>query len=204
MIVKTSIIKKLKSGKYRLYSRKKDQSGNRRNLGTYDSLSGAKEREKQVQYFKHHAEDGAADDKQTKMLGELSNIATYLEEAGFIDKADKVYAVMSAIDGSLAEDEDYLLDPFLIPDDQRNIENQGFGGGESPIGGGYAGLGVDEAMRSEDGIEQDNVDIAARNNGLMGNSTTDNQNAGGFQGFSDAYFYRGYGNLEGIYGPQDR
>ena len=40
-MIKTAIIKKLKSGKYRLYSKKKDKDGNRKNLGTYDSLSGA-------------------------------------------------------------------------------------------------------------------------------------------------------------------
>jgi len=61
-----------------------------------------------------------------------------------------------------------------------------------------------KAMENSDEDEQDNVDMVARNNGLQGNSPIDNQNSGSFQGFSDAYFYRGYGNLEGIYGPQNR
>ena len=52
MIIKTSIIKKLSSGEYRLYSRKKDQSGIRRRLGTHDSLLDAKAHEEQIQYFK--------------------------------------------------------------------------------------------------------------------------------------------------------
>lgn len=306
MIIKTAIIKKLKGGKYRLYSRKKGPDGKRRNLGTYDSLAAVKKREKAIQFFKHHADDGLADDKETRMLGELSNIATYLEEAGFVDKADKIYAVMDAIDGSMCED--YIVDHNIIPDDQLNVENQGYMGGESPIGGGYSGLNVGEAMRAEDGFwedkkklfegepinfqssmdpdlsfgirghypkdgpnatgegytyficaesssdpnwyycfyidyptysdakrpalffskhlskesietagnkvwehmkimwpdEQDNVDSAVRSNGIQGNSVIDNQNSGSFQGFSDSYFYTGYGNLEGIYGPQNR
>jgi hypothetical protein len=47
------MIRKLKSGKYRLYSRKKDsKTGKRRNLGTFNSLAAAKKREREVQYFK--------------------------------------------------------------------------------------------------------------------------------------------------------
>lgn len=49
------MIRKLKSGEYRLYSRKKDAStGKRRNLGTFASLEKAKQHEKAVQYFKRH------------------------------------------------------------------------------------------------------------------------------------------------------
>lgn len=263
MMIKTAIIRKLPDGKYRLYSRKKGPDGQRRNLGTYTSRAGAEQREKEVQTFKHMADD--KDDKETKMLRDLSGIAKYLEEAGFTDKADKIYVVMSAIDSSLS---DNLADHTIIPDDQRNIENQGYAGGESPIGGGYGMLGVDEAQRSDDkeynpykelyemkvkeserlkeyvvhlqdkidklyyilekvkemysipleavdprtlierpekeDEEQDNVDAAVRSNGLRGITVTDDQNAGSFQGFSDSYFYRGYGNLEGVYGPQNR
>jgi len=106
MIIKTSIIKKLSSGEYRLYSRKKDQSGIRRRLGTHDSLLDAKAHEEQIQYFKHYSLEVVADDKQTKMLGELSEIATYLEEAGYIEKSSLCYDLMSAIDGSMAADDD--------------------------------------------------------------------------------------------------
>ena len=101
MIIKTAIIRKLKSGKYRLYSKKKGPDGERRNLGTYDSLDGAKKREQEVQYFKHHADDGETYDKETQMLSDLSDIAAYLEKAGFTDKADKIYAVMDAMDGQV-------------------------------------------------------------------------------------------------------
>jgi hypothetical protein len=54
--VKTSyMIRKLKSGKYRLYSRKKNPKTNkRRNLGTFDSMDAAQKHEKDIQYFKHH------------------------------------------------------------------------------------------------------------------------------------------------------
>jgi hypothetical protein len=49
------MIRKLKSGKYRLYSRKKDESrGKRRNLGTFSTLEQAKQHEREVQYFKKH------------------------------------------------------------------------------------------------------------------------------------------------------
>jgi len=47
------VIRKLKSGEYRLYSRKQDpKTGKRRNLGTFKTLAAAKEHEKAVQYFK--------------------------------------------------------------------------------------------------------------------------------------------------------
>ncbi len=49
------MIRRLKSGKYRLYSRKKDpKTGRRRNLGTFRSLPAAKKHERAVQYFKWH------------------------------------------------------------------------------------------------------------------------------------------------------
>ncbi|TPK92226.1 hypothetical protein FJ934_21195 [Mesorhizobium sp. B2-4-12] len=42
-------------GKYRLYSRKKDEkTGKRRNLGTFDTREAAEKHEKEVQYFKRH------------------------------------------------------------------------------------------------------------------------------------------------------
>ncbi len=49
------MIRKLKSGEYRLYSRKKNaKTGKRRNLGTFSTLKKAKEHERAVQYFKRH------------------------------------------------------------------------------------------------------------------------------------------------------
>lgn len=51
--VEATMIRKLKSGKYRLYSRKKDRTtGKRRNLGTFSSLTAAKKHERAVQFFK--------------------------------------------------------------------------------------------------------------------------------------------------------
>ena len=48
------MIRKLKSGQYRLYSRKRDaKSGKRKNLGTFGSRRAAEAHEKAVQYFKH-------------------------------------------------------------------------------------------------------------------------------------------------------
>ena len=47
------MIRKLKSGKYRLYSRKTDpNTGRRRNLGTFGSRQAAERHERAVQYFK--------------------------------------------------------------------------------------------------------------------------------------------------------
>jgi hypothetical protein len=47
------MIRKLASGKYRLYSRKKNpKTGKRRNLGTFDTPAQAKAHERAVQYFK--------------------------------------------------------------------------------------------------------------------------------------------------------
>jgi hypothetical protein len=50
------MIRKLKSGGYRLYSKKTDpKTGKRRNLGTFSSLEAAKQHERAVQYFKRHS-----------------------------------------------------------------------------------------------------------------------------------------------------
>jgi hypothetical protein len=47
------MIRKLKSGKYRLYSRKVDATtGKRKNLGTFDTREAAEKHERAVQYFK--------------------------------------------------------------------------------------------------------------------------------------------------------
>lgn len=48
------MIRKLKSGEYRLYSRKKDpKTGKRKNLGTFKTREAAERHERAVQYFKH-------------------------------------------------------------------------------------------------------------------------------------------------------
>jgi len=47
------MIRKLKSGEYRLYSKKKDaKTGKRRNLGTFKTRAAAENHEKAVQFFK--------------------------------------------------------------------------------------------------------------------------------------------------------
>lgn len=47
------MIRKLKSGKYRLYSASKNpKTHKRRNLGTFDTLKAAKQHEREVQFFK--------------------------------------------------------------------------------------------------------------------------------------------------------
>jgi hypothetical protein len=48
-----SMIRKLPSGKYRLYSRKKDaRTGKRRNLGTFATRDEALAHERAIQFFK--------------------------------------------------------------------------------------------------------------------------------------------------------
>jgi hypothetical protein len=47
------MIRKLKSGVYRLYSRTKDpRTGKRRNLGTFKTREAALKHEREIQYFK--------------------------------------------------------------------------------------------------------------------------------------------------------
>ena len=47
------MIRKLKSGQYRLYSKKKNaKTGHRRNLGTFPTRAAAEQHEREVQYFK--------------------------------------------------------------------------------------------------------------------------------------------------------
>lgn len=49
------MIRKLKSGQYRLYSRKQNpRTGKRRNLGTFRTRAAAEKHERAVQFFKHH------------------------------------------------------------------------------------------------------------------------------------------------------
>lgn len=49
------MIRKLTSGRYRIYSRKVDEkTGKRRNLGTFDTRAAAERHEREIQYFKRH------------------------------------------------------------------------------------------------------------------------------------------------------
>lgn len=47
------VIRKLKSGEYRVYSRKKDpKTGKRKNLGTFRTRTQAEKHERAIQFFK--------------------------------------------------------------------------------------------------------------------------------------------------------
>jgi hypothetical protein len=49
------MIRKLATGEYRLYSRKKNPTtGRRRNLGTFKTRAAAEQHEREVQYFKRN------------------------------------------------------------------------------------------------------------------------------------------------------
>jgi hypothetical protein len=53
------MIRKLKSGKFRLYSRKPDpKTGSRRNLGTFPTRLQAERHERAIQFFKHGTQGG--------------------------------------------------------------------------------------------------------------------------------------------------
>ena len=48
------MIRKLKSGEFRIYSIKiNPETKKRRNLGTFETLEKAKKHEREIQYFKH-------------------------------------------------------------------------------------------------------------------------------------------------------
>jgi hypothetical protein len=55
LIGETTMIRKLKSGEFRLYSRKVNaRTGRRQNLGTFSTRAEAEKHERAVQYFKRH------------------------------------------------------------------------------------------------------------------------------------------------------
>jgi len=50
-----AMIRKLKTGEFRIYSRHADpKTGKRKNLGTFATREKAEQHEKAIQYFKHH------------------------------------------------------------------------------------------------------------------------------------------------------
>lgn len=52
---RTAMIRKLPSGEYGLYSRRKNpKTGKRRNLGTFRTRAEALQHERAIQYFKRH------------------------------------------------------------------------------------------------------------------------------------------------------
>jgi hypothetical protein len=55
------MIRRLPSGKYRLYSLHKDpKTGKRRNLGTFPTRAAAEKHEREVEFFKRPGREGAA------------------------------------------------------------------------------------------------------------------------------------------------
>ncbi len=49
------MIRKLRGGRWRLYSRTKNpKTGKRRNLGTFETKKAAVQHEREIQYFKRH------------------------------------------------------------------------------------------------------------------------------------------------------
>jgi hypothetical protein len=53
------MIRKLKSGRYRLYSRSRDsKTGKRRNLGTFETRAQAEQHEREVEFFKRRGHRG--------------------------------------------------------------------------------------------------------------------------------------------------
>ena len=53
------MIRKLKSGRYRLYSQLRDpKTGKHRNLGTFETRAQAEQHEREVQFFKRRGHQG--------------------------------------------------------------------------------------------------------------------------------------------------
>ena len=69
------MIRKLTSGEYRIYSRKKSPKTNRRkNLGTFKTLAAAKKHERAIQYFKRqgwHKGEGVIDENFSALFYEI-------------------------------------------------------------------------------------------------------------------------------------
>jgi len=50
------MIRKLKNGQFRIYSRTQDpNTRKRKNLGTFESREAAEKHEREIQHFKHHS-----------------------------------------------------------------------------------------------------------------------------------------------------
>ena len=123
-MIKLSIIRK-ENGKYKLYSRKKNpKTGKRRLLGESDTLEGIKKREKQIQFFKHYANDQDTQDNETKVLHRISETGQYLENAGMIEKANEIYAAMDSFDCF-----DNYIDNQINTENQGSLSNEGFSQG---------------------------------------------------------------------------
>ena len=53
--IQTHMVRKLKSGEFRIYSRSADKkTGKRKNLGTFATRGAAEKHEREIQYFKQH------------------------------------------------------------------------------------------------------------------------------------------------------
>lgn len=135
MISKQATIKKLPSGKYRVYSEKKGPDGERKNLGTYNTRAEAKKRLQQIHFFEHQADDN--------MTLQLCDIADYLENAGLKEEAGKIDDVMYAVDYDYYDDQ------------HRFIENPGDDPTGFGAGGSYALLSVPEGQPADDGFFKD-------------------------------------------------
>jgi hypothetical protein len=73
------MIRKMKTGEYRLYSRKKNQrTGKRRNLGTFASRQAAEKHERAVQFFKRKTgEYRLYSRKKNQRTGKRRNLGTF-------------------------------------------------------------------------------------------------------------------------------
>ena len=197
--------------------------------------------------------------KKKKIKKVLSDIAKFLEDAGFIDASSKIQCAIDMLD-----DGDFLDDAITTrtPDVQHAVPGSMPVTMTGEVGGGMQSIfNVPEAEKiaaladeldqkglhdeadeldsilkdiidgdEEDGeddelleiikdleetrdkktkckVEKDEDDkegigTLVDANGHRGITSIHDQNSGMFQGFSDAYFYSNYGNLEGPYGPQ--
>jgi hypothetical protein len=217
-MIKIAIIRKSK-GKYRLYSKKKNpKTGKRKLLGESTSLEGIRKREKEVQFFKHQADDYADD---YDPIEDLSNTASYLEEAGYIAESDQLFDIINRME---PDDEDYTYDCYVNRTDRQN-NNEGVGG-ESPSWGADAAIPTSASLQEKiitankldeegkyeeaDAIDAELIEEVEKLKpnkkppkpkkvnvpGLVGLNTTTQETTPGSAGMSDAYLFRPSGTVE--------
>lgn len=113
--------------------------------------------------------------ESARVMARMVQVANMLDKRGLHEEADEMDEIMK----EYTEEEKALENMSELPD----ITNEE----------------LEEMARyySEEDEALDGIDALVGANGHVGTGVTDNQNSGSFQGLSDAYFYRGYGDLEG-------
>lgn len=106
MFEKLAIIRKLPNGKFRVYDRKG------RSMGTYPSRSGAENRLRQVEYFKH---------KDKKASSILIPIAKELKFIGEDDLSNRILCVLGTNNSSANLSYSYIMRELRQQNDPKRL-----------------------------------------------------------------------------------